>query len=115
MNTYLVKLVFNISIEDKKKTSQFDEQIRLIKANDTKDAFFKAKMLGRQEEDVFVNKNNEVVKWEFIDVIDLYPLQDLQDGEQLYTLTHETEDTDSFIRFTHHKSMLTQAKFVTLT
>ncbi|HVA99128.1 MAG TPA: DUF4288 domain-containing protein [Bacteroidia bacterium] len=114
MNTYLVKLVFSISIEDKKRLSQFDEQIRLIKANDTKDAFFKARSLGKKEEDVFANKNNELVKWEFIDVIDIYSLNDLKDGEQLYALTHETEDADSFIKYANHKSILTQAKFVTL-
>jgi len=113
MNSYLAKLIFNIVIGNKKEAPQFDEQIRLIQAKTPEDAFLKARTVGKKEEDSFMNKNNEEVKWKFIDVADLYPLQGVKDGEQVYTLTHETDDADSFIQFIRQKSMLIQTNFLT--
>jgi hypothetical protein len=113
MNSYLAKLIFNIAIENKNQTSQFDEQIRLIQAKNAEDAFLKARALGKKEEDSFLNENNKMVNWKFIDVADLYPLQGVKDGEQVYALTHETEDSDSFIQFIRQKSMLIQTNFLT--
>jgi len=113
MNLYLAKLVFNINIENEKTASQFDEQIRLIEALDMEGAFFKAKLIGKQDEDSFTNEKNEKVNWTFIDVSELYALKDIKDGEQLYAHTHETEKPDSFIEFTRKKSLLIQTNFLT--
>ena len=112
MNTYLAKLVFNIIIEDS-AASQFDEQIRLIEAKSLEEAFFKARAIGKQEDGVFNNSRNKQVNWKFIDVTELYPLQDVKDGDQLYASTHETDDSDAFIRFTRQKSILIQTNFLT--
>lgn len=112
MNTYLAKLVFNIVIENN-SASQFDEQIRLIEAKSLEEAFFKARAIGKQEDGAFTNAKNKQVSWKFIDVTELYPLQDVKDGDQLYASTHETDDSDSFIRFTRQKSILIQTNFLT--
>lgn len=113
MNSYVAKLVFNIIIENKNTTSQFDEQVRIIKAKNLQEAFIKAKSLGKQEEETFINKNNDVIKWKFIDINGLYSLQELQDGEQIYSQTHETEHSESFINFIREKAMLIQTNFLT--
>jgi len=113
MNLYLAKLVFNITIENQEKASQFDEQIRLIEAKDLEGAFFKARSIGKQDEDSFMNAKNEKVNWTFIDVSELYSLQQTKDGEQLFAHTHETENSDSFIEFTRKKSLLIQTNFLT--
>lgn len=113
MNTYLSKLVFNITIDNNNQTHQFDEQIRLIQANDLESAFLKAKALGKKEEETFVNEKNQQVTWKFIDVTEIYPLQQYKDGEQLYSCTHEIPDGDAYIEYSREKSMLIQTNFLT--
>ena len=113
MNRYLSKLVFNIRIDNDKETQQFDEQTRIIEANDLESAFLKAKALGKKEEEIFYNEKHQQINWEFIDVTDLYALQEFKDGEQLFSNTHETIDGDAFIKYTHEKSMLLQTNFLT--
>jgi hypothetical protein len=113
MNSYIAKLIFNISIENKKEAAQFDEQIRIVQAKSHEHAFFKAKLIGQQEENSFKNQNNESVHWKFIDIVGLYPLNELKDGEQLYALTHEADDANSFIQFIREKSMAIQTNFLT--
>lgn len=113
MNTYLSKLVFNIIIDNNKETQQFDEQIRVIQAADLESAFLKAKAVGKKEEETFMNKKNQQVSWKFIDVADLYPLQEYKDGEQIFSNTHEIPDGDSFIQYTREKSLLIQTNFLT--
>lgn len=113
MNTYLSKLVFNIQIDNNTLTQQFDEQIRMIQAHDLESAFLKAKALGKKEEETFLNEKKQKVSWTFIDVADIYPLQEYKDGEQLYSSTHEIPDGDAFIKYTREKAMLIQTNFLT--
>lgn len=113
MKSYLAKLIFNIIIENKDTTSQFDEQIRIIQAHNTEEAFRKARATGKREEETFTNSNNELVQWKFIDVAELHSLQELKDGEQIYSQTHETNDSKSFINFIREKALLIQTNFLT--
>lgn len=113
MSRYLAKIMFNISIDNGSHDSQFDEQTRLIEANSLEDAFHKARKIGKKEEETFVNRENKLVTWKFIDVLDLYALEDVKDGEQVYSTTHEKEDANSFIKFIRQRSMIIQAKTLT--
>ncbi len=113
MGRYLAKMKFNININEENQSSQFDEQTRVIEAKSSEEAFIKARSLGRKEEEVFLNKENKSVRWKFIDVIDLFHLEQAKDGEQLYSLTHEKEDAKTFINYIRHKSMVVQSKSLT--
>lgn len=113
MSLYLAKIMFNISIDHGAHATQFDEQTRLIEAHDLESAFHKARKIGKQEEETFVNHENNLVTWKFIDVLDLYPLEDVKDGEQVYSTTHEKEDANTFIKFIRQRSMVIQAKTLT--
>lgn len=113
MKRYLAKLIFNINIDNGNHDSQFDEQIRLVESQNLENAFHKARYLGKQEEESFVNKDNKLVNWKFIDVLDVYPLENVKDGEQVYSVTHEKEDTNAFINYIRRKSMVIQAKSLT--
>ncbi len=113
MKKFLVKLMFNINIDNGNHTSQFDEQIRIVESSSIEDAFQKARGMGKKEEETFVNNSNELVHWKFIDVIDLYELDSLKDGEQVYSNTHEKTDTNSFISYIRQKAMVFQAKNLT--
>jgi hypothetical protein len=113
MKRYLVKLMFNINIDNGNHATQFDEQIRVIESQDLENAFQKARFIGRQEEETFLNLDKKPVNWKFIDVVDLYPLENIKDGEQVYSVTHEKEDTNAFISYIREKSMLIQTKTLT--
>ncbi len=113
MKRYLVKLMFNINIDNGNHAHQFDEQIRLVEASNLETAFQKARLIGQKEEEAFINKDNQIVNWQFIDVVDLFELESLKDGEQLYSTTHENAERDSFIDHVRQKAMLIQAKSLT--
>ena len=113
MSLYIAKLVFNINIDNGSHNSQFDEQTRLIEAKSLEEAFFKARKIGKNEEVEFSNSDHKTVNWKFIDVMDIYALNAIKDGEQIYSTTHESEDAGSFIQFIRQKSMVIQAKNLT--
>ena len=55
MKWYLAKLVYRIICGEGAHTPQFDEQLRLIYAEDDLHAFQKARTTGHLEEDNFLN------------------------------------------------------------
>lgn len=110
MNWYITKLVFNIDIENGKNNAQFDEQLRMIKAESIDEAFFKARALGKSEEAMFVNTNKKLVNWKFIDVSEIQLVNELSDGAEIYTSTHETEEVNAYINFVRHKAMVIQTE-----
>ena len=105
MNWYITKIVFNISAEGSANKKQFDEQLRLVEAESNEEAFFKARTIGLNEEDTFYNDKNKVVKWEFVNVSEVLPLKNLEDGIELYSRIHETEEGSSYINFIHQKAI----------
>lgn len=109
MDWYLVKLIFSIHIDNENDNTQFDEQTRFIQANNLEQAFFKARAIGKQEEESFLNKNNRLVSWKFIDIVDLHALQQIKDGGLIYSTTYEQEET-SYIQFIRQKSMVIQTE-----
>lgn len=113
MKKYIAKLIFNINIDNGSDATQFDEQIRVIESYSLEDAFHKARGIGKREEETFLDAENKLISWQFIDVTEVYPIEDTKDGEQLYSNTHKTNDANSFIRFIRQKSMEIQAKNLT--
>lgn len=113
MQRYLVKLMFNINIDNGNHASQFDEQIRIVEAYSLEAAFQKARTIGRKEEEIFINNESKMVNWQFIDVVDVYELESIKDGEQVYSTTHENTERSSFINYIRQKAMVIQAKSLT--
>ena len=113
MEKYLAKLIFNINIDNGNDASEFDEQIRIIESHSLEDAFYKARLIGKNEEEIFTNAQNKRISWQFIDVSDVYSIDSIKDGDQIYSNTHKTTDTGSFIKFIRQKSMEIQAKSLT--
>lgn len=98
MNWYLAKIIYQIICGDGEHTAQFDEQLRLVNAKDQLDAFYKSREIGRSEEDTFLNDVNKPVKWKFIDVAEIYFLNKLIDGAEVYSRIHEDDDPAHYIR-----------------
>jgi hypothetical protein len=97
MKWYLAKLVYRILCGDGSHTPQFDEQLRLVMADDDLHAFQKARLLGEREQDNFLNSINKPVHWHFIDVSEVYTLNNLSDGAEMYSRIREEEDADIYI------------------
>ncbi len=111
MNWFISKIVFNISSENTAHTPQFDEQLRLIAAENIEEAFIKARTLGLKEEDTFFNDQRNRVKWEFVNVAEIVPLGKLEDGVELYSSIHETEEATNYIRCIHQKAIFIRNEF----
>ena len=111
MNWFISKIVFNISSENTAHTPQFDEQLRLISAANTEEAFIKARTIGLREEDTFFNDQKNKVRWEFVNVAEIVPLGKLEDGAELYSSIHETPEAKSYIQCVHQKAIFIRNEF----
>lgn len=100
MKWYLVKIVYRIICGDGEHTPQFDEQLRLVSAEDDLHAFQKARLIGEREQDSFLNKSSKPVQWKFIDVAELHRLDTLIDGAEMYSRICEEANPDLYIRST---------------
>jgi Domain of unknown function (DUF4288) len=104
MNWYLSKIIFRIICGEGKHTPQFDEQLRLIAAQDEDEAFQKALALGQREQDRFFNVNQQLVEWRFINVAELYRLSNLLDGAEMYSRIQETDDPEGYIDLANRRA-----------
>jgi len=104
MKWYLAKLVFRIVCGNGNHLAQFDEQLRLVLANDRFEALDKAAKIGRQEEEAFYNNHQQLVSWQFINIAEMHAPDVLIDGAELCSHIREVEDADSYISFVHHKA-----------
>lgn len=111
MHWYIAKVVFNIVSGAGDHKPQFDEQYRLVKAETRKDAFEKAIAIGKNEEEILVNTKREIVRWDFIDVSELYLINELQDGMELFSSIQEQTDRKAYIETVHLQSEYVQSKF----
>jgi len=111
MKWYLAKLVYRILCGDGKHTPQFDEQLRLINAEDDLHAFQKARLFGHHEQDNFLNTANKPVLWKFIDVSEVHELNDLNDGVEIYSRISEEENGDIYTKLTLMRAAHLQENF----
>ena len=66
--------------------------------------FDKAQLLGTREEEMFFNQNKELVQWQFISVSELYRLNDLIDGAEVYARIEEKENADAYLHMVYKKA-----------
>jgi hypothetical protein len=92
MEWYLAKLVYRIICGAGEHTAQFDEQLRLILAEDELHAFNKALLTGQREQDSFYSHDSNLVQWKFLTVTELHKLEELTDGAEVYSKIQETTD-----------------------
>ncbi|WP_276500890.1 DUF4288 domain-containing protein [Terrimonas pollutisoli] len=104
MNWYLAKIVFRIICGEGEHTPQFDEQLRLVAANNKEEAFQKAQEMGQQEEDTFYNRKEQLVQWQFINISELYRLSELIDGAELYSRIEEKDNAEAYIYTVNQKA-----------
>jgi Domain of unknown function (DUF4288) len=104
MNWFLAKIVYRIICGEGDHTPQFDEQLRLIEADDETTAFAKAQTIGEQEQEMFLNHQQKLVQWKFINVCELYKISALIDGAELYSRVQESDNAGLYIELVHKKA-----------
>jgi len=104
MNWYLAKIVYRIICGNGEHAAQFDEQLRLIHAPTKEDAFYKAQQTGKKEEETFYNLKKELVKWQFINVSELYRIGEMIDGAELYSRIEEKDNGDLYTEVINKKA-----------
>jgi hypothetical protein len=97
MKWYVAKYVYQIISGEGNHTPQFDEQLRLIRAEEFNWAKEKALIIGKLGESTFVNYQQQIVTWKFINVVDMTLIQTLEDGAELYSITEEPTDVNSYL------------------
>lgn len=104
MSWFLAKIVYQIICGEGHHTPQFDEQLRLVEADDETTAFAKAQAIGDQEQEMFFNQQEKLVQWKFINVSELYKLSALIDGAELYSKVQEADNAGVYIELIHKKA-----------
>jgi hypothetical protein len=104
MKWYLAKFVFRIVCGEGQHTPQFDEQLRLIAGSNKEEAFNKAQAMGKQEEETFYNRKEQLVQWQFVNISELYLLSELIDGAELYSRIEEKENAEAYIYTVNQKA-----------
>ena len=102
MNWYMAKLVYRIVCGNGQHAPQFNEQLRLITAEDPLHVFYKARLIGERETTAFQDK--VPVKWKFIDVTEILPIEKFNDGAEVWSCVNEDSDAETYIRNTQQKA-----------
>ena len=106
MNWYIAKLIFRIISGDGNHNAQFDEQLRLIAADNEVQAIEKANCIGVAGQDSFLNAKKETVRWEFIGITEMNSVATLADGAEIYYRLRETDDADAYLESVRRKAAL---------
>ncbi len=114
MKWYIAKLVFSIETNAAHASAQFDEQVRLVKANNDNEAYFKIRRIGKTEEVSFSNTTSNNLQWQFIDVSEMVCIGDITDGIEVYSNTVEVEEKNNYINAVLKKGMGIQTKNLVL-
>jgi len=105
---YNAKIIFKIEINNGKKNFQFDEQFRLIKADNMEHAITKTNVIAAAEEQGFINENNNLVHWKFIGIDDISKIEAIEDGAKIYSTTHETEKEEEYLEKVESRNRIFQ-------
>jgi len=97
MNWYLAKMIYRITCGDGHHQPQFDEQLRLLQAHSREEAVNKARLFGIQEEESFFNQQQQLVRWAFINISEIYSLDGLVDGAEIYSRIEEPENAEHYL------------------
>ncbi len=106
MNWYVAKLIFRITCGNGNHQPQFDEQLRLISASGEKEALRKAQKLISKEKLIMENKDQSAIRWDFINMTELYQIDELKDGSEIYCNILEVSNAEEYIEMSHQKALL---------
>lgn len=99
MNWFLTKIVYQITCGHGQHRPQFEEQWRLVAAGNKPGALQRALEIGAQEETCFANAAGQLVRWQFLQVLEVLPLEENMDGAELLSTIRETTDLNLYLGY----------------
>lgn len=96
MEWYLAKLIYRFQPKIITGIVHFEEQIRLVQAEDELHAFHKAQQIGTQEECILEDDIAGKIHWHFIDVTELLKLHRMMDGAEILSQSHKTAEPEVY-------------------
>ena len=111
MRTFIVKLVFEVSVGGQHQ--HFDEQTRLFNALSREEAIEAANALGEEETQQFVNTNGEMVEWKFSGSTDVLEITGKSNGSLLYSESKYNEDVREYGMYIRSKSLAVSGRIST--
>lgn len=106
MQYFTSKLQFSIKIIAESLANQFEEMTVLIIANNKQEAYDKAMLLGKSNEDEFVNNNHNKVLWQFEGITHLFQIPEPNHGTILFSELKDDYSEDQLLvlrqRITQH-------------
>jgi hypothetical protein len=89
MKTFVAQIVYRIECEDQ-STDQYEEQWRLIFAEDETLALKAAQLVAKNEEATIIDRHGRTIIWKLVAVKDLQPIE-IGNGELLFSVVKEIE------------------------
>jgi hypothetical protein len=96
MEWYLAKLVYRFQPKTANGAVHFEEQVRLVEAEDELHAFHKAQQIGTQEEFHLEVESAGDIHWHFIDVTELLKLHRMMDGAEILSQSYKTTEPELY-------------------
>lgn len=87
MKSFTAQIIYRIECEGL-PTDQYEEQWRLVYAEDENTAVAEARIAGRNEEATFVDRHGRTICWKMLAVKDLQPVE-LKQGGLLFSQLRE--------------------------
>jgi len=89
MNAYTAQIIYRIKCEGV-ATEQYEEQWRLIMADDERNALDNARNAGSEEEMTFIDRHGRAIQWQMVAVKDIQPVE-IKHGALLFSTIKEVE------------------------
>jgi hypothetical protein len=95
-NWFIAKLVYQIVCGEGRHRPQFEEQWRLINANDEAEVVVKAQSMAQSETESDA-AGLLPVHWQFVSLVEIIPLNQMADGTELLAITREPYDQQCYL------------------
>src|ERR1700678_2451825 len=89
MSTFTAQIIYRIECEGL-PTDQYEEQWRLVYADNEAHALIIALEMGKSEEATFIDRHGRTMCWRMLAVKDLQPVE-LENGGLLFSMVREAE------------------------
>ena len=89
MKSFTAQIIYRIECEGL-STDQYEEQWRLVYADNEELALKEAREAGKNEESTFIDRHGRTICWRMLAVKDLQPVE-LKNGGLLFSIVHEAE------------------------
>ena len=89
MQSFTAQIIYRIECEGL-PTDQYEEQWRLVYADNEDSALSEARKAGQDEETTFIDRHGRTICWRMLAVKDLQPIE-LKNGGLLFSMVREPE------------------------